>query len=68
MPKIAPDILKDFGRAVKRARTLKGWDQPTLGGKFNPAVGASFISKVERGKKDALNATTVGRFRIALVF
>ncbi len=51
MPKIDPDILKDFGRAVKRARTLKGWDQPTLGGKIEPKVGASFISKVEKGRK-----------------
>lgn len=66
MPKIDPDILKDFGRAVKRARTLKGWDQPTLGSKIDPAVGASFISKVEKGRKEALDARTVGRFRIAL--
>ena len=66
MPKIDPDILKDFGRAVKRARTLKTWDQPTLGGKFEPAVGASFISKVEKGRKEALNSRTVGRFINAL--
>ena len=66
MPKIDPDILKDFGRAVKRARTLKGWDQKTLGGRIDPPVGASFISKVEKGRKDALDARTVGRFRIAL--
>lgn len=66
MPKIDPDILKDFGRAVKRARTLKGWDQPTLGGRIEPPVGASFISKIEKGRKEALDARTVGRFRIAL--
>lgn len=66
MPKIDPDILKDFGRAVKRARTLQGIDQPTLGGMIKPAVGASFISKVEKGRKEALDAQTVGRFRIAL--
>ena len=66
MPKIAPDILKDFGRAVKRARILKGWDQKTLGGKIDPPIGASTISKVEKGRKEALNGTTVGRFRIAL--
>lgn len=66
MPKIDPDILRDFGRAVKRARTLLGWDQPTLGGKIAPPVGASFISKVEKGRKEALDTRTVGRFRIAL--
>jgi transcriptional regulator with XRE-family HTH domain len=66
LPKIDPDILKDFGKAVKRARTLLGWDQNTLGGKILPPVGASFISKVEKGAKDALDARTVGRFRIAL--
>jgi transcriptional regulator with XRE-family HTH domain len=66
LPKIDPDILKDFGKAVKRARTLQGWDQKTLGGKIEPEVGASFISKVEKGRKDALDARTVGRFRIAL--
>ena len=51
---------------MKRARTLKGWDQKTLGGTIDPPVGASFISKVEKGRKDALDARTVGRFRIAL--
>lgn len=66
MPKIAPEILNDFGRAVKRARTLKGWDQKTPGGKIDPPVGASFISKVEKGRKEALDARTVGRFRLAL--
>ncbi len=66
MPKIDPDILKNFGKAVKRARTLLGWDQPTLGGKINPPVGASFISKIEKGRKETLDARTVGRFRIAL--
>jgi hypothetical protein len=66
LPKIDPAILKDFGRAVKRARTLFGWDQPTLGGKISPPVGASFISKVEKGRKETLDARTVGRFRIAL--
>lgn len=66
MPRIDPDILKDFGKAVKRARTLKGWDQKTLGEKIAPPVGASFISKVEKGRKEALDARTVGRFRIAL--
>ncbi|MEO0625148.1 MAG: hypothetical protein AAF183_23605 [Pseudomonadota bacterium] len=51
---------------MKRARTLKGWDQKSLGGKIDPPVGASFISKIEKGRKDALDARTVGRFRIAL--
>ena len=66
MPKIDPDILKDFGKAVKRARTLLGWDQKTLGASITPPIGASLISKIEKGRKDALDARTVGRFRIAL--
>lgn len=66
MPKIDPDILKDFGKAVKRARILKGMDQPTLGGMIRPPVGASFISKIEKGRKETLDGRTVGRFRIAL--
>lgn len=66
MPKIDQDVLKDFGRTVKRASALKEWNQQTLGGKMNPPVGASFISKVERGKRDNLNARTVGRFIKAL--
>lgn len=66
MPKIDPEILKDFGKAVKRARTIRGWDQKTLGGKIAPPVGPSLISKIEKGNKDALDARTVGRFRIAL--
>lgn len=66
MPKIDPTVLKEFGRAVKRARVIKGWDQKTLGANIEPQVGASFISKVEKGRKVALDARTVGRFRIAL--
>lgn len=66
MPKIDPDILKDFGRAVKRARVLLGWDQKTLGGHIKPPIGESLVCKVEKGSKEALDARTVGRFRIAL--
>ncbi|UWQ79584.1 helix-turn-helix domain-containing protein [Leisingera sp. S132] len=66
LPKVSPDDLKAFGLAVKRHRTLRGWTLDQLGAEFDPPVGKSFISKVEKGKKEALSARTVGRFINAL--
>ena len=37
-----------------------------MGGQFEPPVGKSFISKVEKGRKETLNPRTVGRFIKAL--
>jgi hypothetical protein len=51
---------------VLRARTLKGMDQPTLGGLLKPEVTNLLISKIEKGRKSTLSARTVGRFIIAL--
>ena len=62
MHKVSSDDLKAFGLAVKKARTLRGWTLDQLGAAFDPPVGKSFISKVEKGKKNALTARTVGRF------
>ncbi|MEH6647025.1 helix-turn-helix domain-containing protein [Sulfitobacter sp.] len=62
MPKVDPDILKAFGRAVKLARGKRGWNQKQLGDAFEPPVGNSIISKVEKGQKEALGFTSVGRF------
>lgn len=62
LTKVSPEDLKAFGTAVKRARALRGWTLDELGAKFSPAVGKSFISKVEKGRKEALGARTVGRF------
>lgn len=66
MPKVSQEDLKAFGIAVKRARSLETWTLDELGGKFDPPVGKSFISKVENGSKDTLNSRTVGRFIKAL--
>ena len=66
MPIVSEDVRKDFGRAVKRARSLKPWTADQLGAAMDPPVGKSFISKVERGTKEAIDTRTVGRFIKAL--
>lgn len=66
MTKVSPEDLKAFGLAVKRARSLKTWTLDEFGGKFDPPVGKSFISKIEKGRKETLNSRTVGRFIKAL--
>jgi transcriptional regulator with XRE-family HTH domain len=66
LPKVDPEILKAFGKAVKRERAKRGWDQKTLGNAVKPPVGNSLVSKIEKGQKDALDILTVGRFRNAL--
>jgi len=64
--KVPPKDLKAFGLAVKHARSLKTWNLDELGATIDPPVGKSFISKIEKGRKGALNSRTVGRFIKAL--
>tara|TARA_B110000090_G_scaffold61876_1_gene70863 strand:- start:664 stop:1272 length:609 start_codon:yes stop_codon:yes gene_type:complete len=64
--KVSPEDLKAFGLAVKHARSLKTWNLDELGATIDPPVGKSFISKIEKGRKGALNSRTVGRFIKAL--
>ena len=66
MIKVSPEDLKAFGLAVKHARSLKTWNLDELGATIDPPVGKSFISKIEKGRKGALNSRTVGRFIKAL--
>ena len=66
MIKVSPEDLKAFGLAVKHARSLKTWTLDELGATIDPPVGKSFISKIEKGRKGALNSRTVGRFIKAL--
>ena len=66
MIKVPPEDLKAFGLAVKHARSLKTWNLDELGATIDPPVGKSVISKIEKGRKGALNSRTVGRFIKAL--
>ncbi|MEY1554377.1 hypothetical protein AB3Y40_01980 [Yoonia sp. R2331] len=66
MPKVDPDILKAFGRTLKRERARRGIGQAELGGMVEPPVGNSIISKIEKGQKEALGVLTVGKFCKAL--
>ena len=66
MIKVSPEDLKAFGLDVKHARSLKTWTLDELGAAIDPPVGKSFISKIEKGRKGALNSRTVGRFIKAL--
>jgi hypothetical protein len=64
--KVSPENLKAFGLAVKHALSLETWTLDELGAAIDPPVGKSFISKIEKGRKGALNSRTVGRFIKAL--
>jgi hypothetical protein len=64
--KVSPEDLKAFGLAVKHALSLETWTLDELGAAIDPPVGKSFISKIEKGRKGALNSRTVGRFIKAL--
>ena len=66
MIKVSPEDLKAFGLAVKHALSLETWTLDELGATIDPPVGKSFISKIEKGRKGALNSRTVGRFIKAL--
>lgn len=66
MIKVSPENLKAFGLAVKHALSLETWTLDELGAAIDPPVGKSFISKIEKGRKGALNSRTVGRFIKAL--
>jgi transcriptional regulator with XRE-family HTH domain len=69
LSKVAQTVLDDFGRAVKRARSLNGWtlDQlaVAMAGNAKEATGKSFLSNIEKGKRD-ISATTVGKLIKAL--
>ncbi len=66
MPKVAKDDLRQFGKAVERARALRGWTLDQLGAAIDPPVGKSLVSKIEKGRKETLSSRTVGRFIKAL--
>ena len=55
----------EFGKAVKRARSLRGWTLDQLAGQITPSPGKSFLSNVEKGHR-SISAVTVGRLIGAL--
>jgi transcriptional regulator with XRE-family HTH domain len=61
LSKVSQADLEAFGRAVKRTRTLQGLTLDQAGAKVTPEIGKSLLSKIEKGRKDALSARTVGR-------
>lgn len=65
MSKVAQDVLEEFGRAVKRARALKGWQLDKLSTAMGGTAGKSFLSNIEKGKR-SISPTTVGRLIKAL--
>ena len=76
MPKVAQDLLEEFGRAVEFERSRRGWklndvasrisemDAGRTGLKTN-APGRSFLSDIEKGKR-SISASTVGKLIHAL--
>ncbi|MFD2173713.1 helix-turn-helix domain-containing protein [Rhodobacter lacus] len=65
MPKVAQDVRVEFGRAVKRARSLKGWTLDRLANEITPSPGKSFLSNVEKGHR-SISPVTVGKLIAAL--
>ena len=57
--------MDEFGRSVKRARTLNGWGHKDLAAQINPAPGRSFLCDIEKGKRD-IGPVTVGKLIKAL--
>ena len=76
MPKVAQDLLTEFGAAVERARVLKGWELNDVanrvaemergkpGQKATPPA-RSFLSDIEKGKR-SISPVTVGKLIKAL--
>ncbi len=65
MPKVAQTVLDEFGRAVNRAKSLKGWTLDQLAAAMDPVSSKSFLSDIEKGKRD-IKRNTVGRLIKAL--
>lgn len=66
MPKVAQSVLEDFGRAVKRARSLKGWQLDQLSAAMEGSnASRSYLSNLEKGKRQ-ISPPTVGRLIKAL--
>lgn len=57
--------MDEFGGAVRRARSLKGWQLKQLSDKMDGSSGISFLSDIEKGKR-AISPPTVGKLIAAL--
>ena len=66
MPKVAQDVLEEFGKAVKRARSLKGWQLDQLSSVMEGSnASRSYLSNLEKGKRQ-ISPPTVGKLIKAL--
>ncbi len=76
MPKVAQDLLEEFGRAVKFERSRRGWELNIVASRISEmdagrtglktnAPARSFLSDIEKGKR-SIGAPTVGKLIHAL--
>ena len=66
MPKVAQSVLDEFGKAVKRARSLKGWQLDQLSAAMEGSnASRSYLSNLEKGQRQ-ISPPTVGRLIKAL--
>ena len=66
MPKVAQSVLDEFGKAVKRARSLKGWQLDQLSAAMEGGKASrSYLSNLEKGQRQ-ISPPTVGRLIKAL--
>ena len=65
MSKVAQADLDEFGRVVKRARIKAVWTLDQLANAITPHPGKSFLSNIEKGKRD-ISPLTVSKLVKAL--
>jgi len=65
LPIVPQEVKTEFGAAVKRARSLKGWTLDQLSGAMDGSGSKSFLSGIEHGKRD-ISPPTVGKLINAL--
>ena len=65
MSKDAQSLLEEFGAAVLRARSLRGWQLKDLSNAMGGTSGISFLSDIEKGKR-SISSPTVGKLITAL--
>jgi tetratricopeptide (TPR) repeat protein len=65
LPIVAESDLIAFGKAVTRARSLRGWTLAELGGAISPPMTKFFLSRIENGRRQ-ISPVTVGKIINAL--
>ena len=66
MSKVDQSTLSEFGTAVLRANSLRGWTLDELAAAMDGACGKSMLSKITKGKRASISPRIVGKLIKAL--